>query len=174
MPLNHGLYTDTLWSVQAEFAYQDGSTMDLTGEEYIAEAYQNGELMFTFRSSGAAANEGVILIGGATSGMLTFQATLAQHAAVKPGLYRLHLKRDQADDVWHAEATMLVGQPGDRETYLRFDESVFTTVAPPTGGSGGFFFDGGDAATDYSGLPAFDFGSAASPEGGSIDLGSAT
>lgn len=179
--LNYGLYTDSLWSVPVTFVDADGDPVDLSGVEYFAEVYADGVQVFAFRSTGAAADEGQIDTAAAASGILTLTATEAQHAAVPAGLYRLHLLRDLADDVWTAEGTLLIGEPGDRETYLKMDQNrtrqVNAAVYLPIvvgGGTGGFALDGGAATTDFTGLPAFDFGAASGSAGGAIDLGSAT
>lgn len=176
--LNYGLYTDSLWSVPVTFVDTAGDPVDLSGVDYVATVWQNGEEVFAFKSSGAAADEGTIDVTNAATGVLTFVATPDQHAAVEAGFYRLHLVRDLADDVWAAEANLLIGQPGDRETYLKFDRTVGASVELPIViGAGGaepdFPFDGGNAATDYFGLQVFDFGSATGPSDETIDLGSA-
>jgi hypothetical protein len=180
--LNHGLYTGTLWSVPVTFVDAAGDPVDMSGIEYFAEVFADGVPIFVFRSSGAAADEGEIDTASAADGVLTFTATQEQHAAVPAGLYRLHLLRDLADDVWTAEGTLLIGEPGDRETYLRMDlnrtrEVNAAVYLPIIVGGGGvepdFPFDGGNAATDYFGLQVFDFGSATGPSDETIDLGSA-
>jgi hypothetical protein len=184
MPLNHGLYTDTLWSVPVTFVDAAGAAINMSGVPYVAEVFRDGVLEFVFRSTGAASDEGTIDLTAATAGKLTFVATEPQHAAVPAGLYRFHLWRDLTDDVWTASGALLIGKPGDRETYLKMDgnrtRTVNASVLLPIviGGDGGgtdsFVLDGGAAATDFTGLPAFDFGNASGPEGGAIDLGSAT
>jgi hypothetical protein len=173
--LNHGLYTDTVWSVPVTFVDTDGDAVDLSGAEYVATAWLNGTEAFVFKSTGAASDEGTIDTAAAATGVLTFEATLTQHAAVAAGLYRLHLVRDD-DDIWTAEANLLIGAPGDRETYLKFDRTVGATVELPivVGGTGGFALDGGLSDTNYTGLAVFDMGNASGSEGGAIDLGSAT
>jgi hypothetical protein len=175
--LNHGLYTDTLWSVPVNFVDTAGAAVDLSGVEYVATVWLNGTEAFAFKSTGAASDEGTIDTTDAATGVLTFAATETQHAAVAAGLYRLHLVRDLDDDVWAAEASLLIGQPGDRETYLKFDRTVGATVELPIlvgGGTGGFALDGGLSGTDYTGLALFDMGIASGSAGGAIDLGSAT
>lgn len=175
--LNHGLYTDTLWSVPVTFVDTNGDAVDMSGREYVAEAYLNGTLVFTFRSTGADTDEGTIDTSDAASGILSFDATLTQHAAVSAGLYRLHVRRTLPDDIWTAEANMLIGNPGDRETYIKFDRTVGASVELPIvigSGSGGTAgFDGGSADTDFGSIPVFDMGGASGSVGGIIDLGSA-
>lgn len=172
--LNHGLYTDTLWSVPVTFVDTSGDPIDLSGAQYIATVWLNGTEVFVFKSTGADTDEGTIDTSQAATGVLTFAATETQHAAVAAGLYRVHLVRDLTDDVWTAEANMLIGQPGDRETYLKFDRTVGASVELPilVGSSSGF--DGGSATTDYTGLPAFSFGNASGGADGLIDLGSSS
>lgn len=182
--LNHGLYTDTLWSVPVTFVDAAGAAINLSGFEYVAEVVQNGNTVFAFRSTGAAADEGTISTTDAATGKLTLVATEAGHASVDAGLYRVHLFRDLADDVWTASGTLLIGDPGDRETYLKMDgnrtRAVNAAVHLPIviigegTGSDTFALDGGAATTNFTGLPAFDFGSADGTAGGAIDLGSAT
>lgn len=156
--LNHGLYTDTLWSVPVTFVDTAGAAVDLSGVQYVADVYQNGTLAFTFRSTGADTDEGTIDVTDAATGVLTFEATETQHAAVAAGLYRFHLYRDLTDDVWAAEATLLIGQPGDRETYLKFDRTVGASVELPIviGGGG----------------TGIDLGNPGGPSGEIFDMGS--
>jgi hypothetical protein len=156
--LNHGLYTDTLWTVPITFVDAAGAVVDMSGVQYVAEVFTNGASVFTFRSTGASASEGTIDVTSAASGILTISATETQHAAVAAGLYRLHLVRDLDDDVWAAEASLLIGQPGDRETYLKFDRTVGATVELPIvigGGSSGI-----------------DLGNPGGPSGEIFDMGS--
>jgi hypothetical protein len=126
--LNHGLYTDQSWSVPVTFVDAAGATVDMSGVQYVADVFADGVLIFTFRSTGADVDEGTIDLTAAASGKLTLSATEAQHAAVPAGLYRLHLWRDLAEDVWAAEGTLLIGQPGDRETYLKMDQNRGSTL----------------------------------------------
>jgi hypothetical protein len=178
--LNHGLYTGTLWTVPATFVDTSGDAVDLSGIDYVATVVLDGTTVFTFRSTGAASNEGTIDTSAAATGVLTFNATVTQHAAVLANLYRFHLVRDLTDDIWAAEATLLIGEPGDLETYLKFDRTVGASVELPIlviGGGGAdpmFPFDAGFSSTDYFGLQAFDFGSSAGPAGATYDLGSSS
>jgi hypothetical protein len=126
--LNHGLYTDTLWTVPITFVDAAGAVVDMSGVQYVAEVFADGASVFTFRSTGASASEGTIDVTSAASGILTISATETQHAAVAAGLYRFHLYRDLTDDVWTAEGTLLIGAPGDRETYLKMDQNQTRTV----------------------------------------------
>ncbi|MEY5097589.1 MAG: hypothetical protein RJA36_308 [Pseudomonadota bacterium] len=166
MPLNHGLYTDTLWSVPITFVDAAGAAINLSGAEYVAEVYNNGVLVFTFRSVGAAADEGLIETTNAATGILRLTATEVQHAGVRAGVYRLHLFRDLTDDIWTAEGTLLIGSPGDRETYLKMDgnrtRTVNAAVVLPiiVGGTsdGITSFDAGSAATDFTSIPLWDLG----------------
>ena len=177
--LNHGLYTDCKWSVPATFVDSAGAAVDLSGVNYVATAVLDGAVVFTFRSTGAGAAEGTIDTTSAATGKLTFEATTTQHAAVKAGLYRFHLVRDLADDIWAAEASLLIGAPGDQETYLQFDRIVGASVELPilVGGGGAdpmFPFDAGLSSTDYFGLQVFDFGSSGGTAGATYDLGSSS
>lgn len=178
--LNHGLYTDCGWSVPVTFVDPAGAVVDLSGSEYTAEVYQDGALKFVFRSTGSSASEGTIDVASAATGVLTFNATETQHAAVLAGLYRLHLYRDATDDIWAAEADFLVGEPGDRETYISFDRTVGASVELPIiiGGGGTadpmFPFDAGLSSTDYFSAQVFDFGTSGGPAGSTYDLGSSS
>jgi hypothetical protein len=156
--LNHGLYTDTLWSVPVTFVDAAGAAVDMSGVQYVADVYQNGAVAFTFRSTGADTDEGTIDVTSAATGVLTFAATETQHAAVAAGLYRFHLYRDLTDDIWAAEATLLIGSPGDRETYLKFDRTVGASVELPIviGGGG----------------TGIDLGNPGGPSGEIFDMGS--
>jgi hypothetical protein len=120
--MNHGLYTDTAWYVPVLFNAADGTAQDLSGSAYLAEMYLNGSIVFRFRSAGNASNEGTLDVSQAANGIIAFVATSAQHAGVAAGFYRLHLKRDLADDTWQAEGNMLIGAPGAVETYISMDE----------------------------------------------------
>jgi hypothetical protein len=126
--LNHGLYTDQSWSVPVTFVDAAGAAVDMSGVQYVAEVFADGVPVFAFRSTGADTDEGTIDLTAAATGVLTFNATEAQHAAVQAGLYRFHLWRDIADDVWTAEGTLLIGEPGARETYLKMDQNRSRTI----------------------------------------------
>jgi hypothetical protein len=173
---NHGIYTDTAWTVPVTFVDPQGVVVDMSGADYIAEVVKDGVTVFVFRSVNASTSEGTIDMTDASTGVMVFNATETQHAAVASGMYRLHLVRDLTDDIWAAEATLVVGGPGDRETYLRFDTTVGATVELPivVGGSGNFSFDGGSSNTNYTGFPVFDLGGASGTAGGSLNMGSAT
>lgn len=156
--LNHGLYTDCGWTVPVTFVEPDGTAADLSGAQYVADVYLDGTKVFAFRSTGNSASEGTIDTSLAATGKLTFNATETQHAAVLAGLYRLHLYRDLTDDIWAAEADFLVGEPGDRETYMSFDRTVGASVELPIiigGGSSGI-----------------DLGNPGGPSGEIFDMGS--
>lgn len=120
--MNHGLYTDTAWYVPVLFNTADGTALNLSGANYLAEMYQNGTMVFRFKSTGNAANEGSLDLSQAANGIIAFLATSAQHAGIAAGLYRLHLKKDLADDTWQAEGNVLIGAPGALETYILMDE----------------------------------------------------
>lgn len=119
--MNNGLYTDTAWRVPVLFRDPGGTVLDMSGYAYLADVLLNGVTVFRFRSTGAAADEGTIDVAQAESGVITFNATIAQHQEVAAGLYRLHLKRDLAEDTWQASGFMLVGAPGAAATYITFD-----------------------------------------------------
>lgn len=160
--LNHGLYTDALWSVPIVFKDAAGSPVDLSGFQYLAEVWLNGTKVFTFKSTGGGATDGVINLANAASGQLVLTATVSQHAGVQAGLYRIHIKRDLTDDVWVAEGDILVGEPGDRETYIKMDQNRSSTVnaavyLPIVIGDGG------------SGI---DLGNPGGPSGEIFDMGS--
>lgn len=157
--LNHGIYTDCAWSVPVTFVDPSNNPVDLSSGEYVAEVYRNGEVAFVFRSTGAAADEGTIDTADAADGILTFETTEDVSAGIAAGLYRLHLKRDSTDDIWTAEATLLVGSPGDRETYLKFDRTTGGSVELPI--------------TVVDGIPP-DLGGPTGPSGRVFDLGSVT
>lgn len=162
MATNHGLYTDCDWNVPVTFRDTSGAVVNLSGAEYVADVYRDGVAVFAFRSLGSAADEGTIDLTNATTGVLTFRATPTEHAGLASGLYRFHLKRDLANDVWAAEAMLLIGDPGDVETYLKFDRTSGAFVELPiiVGGisDGIATFDAGFANTDYTGIPSWDLG----------------
>ena len=120
--VNHGLYTDTVWAVPVTFKDTSGAVINLSGHPYVAEIVTNGVVIFRFRSTGAASNEGTLDLTNAATGVIGFNATIAQHTGVAAGLYRVHLKRDQVEDAWLSEGTILIGDPGAKETYLIFDD----------------------------------------------------
>lgn len=122
MTTNHGLYTDTAWAVPVLFKDAAGAAVDMSGYAYVAELIAAGATAFSFKSTGGGASDGTIDTAQAATGTLTFNASSTQHAAVSAGLYRIHLKRDVADDVWTAEGTVVIGGPGANETYVRFDD----------------------------------------------------
>lgn len=122
MTTNHGLYTDTVWAVPVTFTDTAGTAIDLSGYAYVAELVSAGSVVFRFKSSGVGATDGTLDLTDADEGIIAFGASVAAHANVPAGAYRVHLKRDLTDDIWTAEGTMLVGEPGSLETYLRFDD----------------------------------------------------
>lgn len=155
--LNHGLYTDCRWSVSVDFVDPVGAAINLSGAQYVADVVANGAVVFRFRSTGAAANEGIIDLTHADTGNLRFDATETQHASVAAGLYRFHLKRDSTNGIWTAEATLVVGAPGDAEAYLKFDRTVGAAVELPNVVVSGF-----------------ELGSPNGPAGRFLDLGGPT
>lgn len=126
MTTNHGLYTDCAWAVPVLFKDEGGNPIDLSGHNYVAEAIASGEVRFQFKSIGAGPTDGTIDVTNADAGTLVFGATAVQHVGVSAGRYRIHLKR--LSDTWTSEGTLLIGEPGEIETYLRFDESTFSEV----------------------------------------------
>jgi hypothetical protein len=122
--MNHGLYSDTDWSVAVQFTSADGSAPDLSNIDFVMDVLRAGDITYTFRSDAPAVDEGTIGTDDAAAGILYFTADSAAHEDLNLGLYRVHLKGDDID--WHAEGTMLIGSPGAHETYLKFDET-----APP-------------------------------------------
>ena len=120
--MNHGLYTDTAWSVVVRFANADGSHPDLSGADYIMTVVTAaGGIVFTFKSDSPSGTQGTIHTTEAATGVLVFSSSIAAHAAVDSGAYRVHLKVVKSDDVWEAEGKMVVGKPGASATYLIFD-----------------------------------------------------
>ncbi len=132
MTTNHGIYTDTVWAVPVTFRDTAGSTIDLSGYAYVAELVANAAVVFRFKSTGAGATDGTLDLTSAATGVIGFNATIAQHANVTAGIYRVHLKRDLSDDVWTAEGTILIGDPGAKETYLVFDDPSADSAAAIT------------------------------------------
>lgn len=124
MPTNHGIYTDTSWSVPSKFTNTDGTIPNLGGFAYVADVMLGDAVVFRFKSAGGGATDGTIGLTNAATGQLDFAATPAQHVNVGAGLYRVHLKRDLADDLWQAEGQLLVGKPGAAETYLQFEAAT--------------------------------------------------
>lgn len=122
MTTNHGLYTDTVWAVPVTFRDTAGSTINLSGYAYVAELVANAGVVFRFKSTGGGAGDGTLDLTNAATGVIGFNATIAQHASVTAGIYRVHLKRDLSEDVWTSEGTILIGDPGAKETYLLFDD----------------------------------------------------
>ena len=120
MTTNHGLYTDCAWAVPVLFSDPAGAAVDLSGSEYVAEMIANGAVVFTFKSTGAGAGDGDIDTALAADGTLTFSVTKTQSETISAGFYRLHLKR--VSDVWTAEGTVIIGDRGANETYMRFDD----------------------------------------------------
>jgi len=133
MTVNHGIYTDTLWSVPVVFSNE------LLDTDYILDVYSAATKVFTFKSTGAAAGEGTIDLTDIATDQLGFVATEAQHAAMAAGLYRLHLYTAGTDSIWQATGQMLVGLPGAKSTYLRFDavDNGSAVVANPITVAGG-------------------------------------
>lgn len=122
--INHGLYTDCAWSVASVFTDTAGDPVDLSGEHYIATAYaRDGSVVFVFKSNSPSASQGSIDRTDAASGILTFTAAVSAHAGAFSGVYRVHLRIDETgdEDRWQADGSMLVGKPGARETYLKWD-----------------------------------------------------
>ena len=165
--INHGLYTDTLWSVPVTFRDGAGAAVDLSGKAFVLQLIDaGGAVAFSFKSSGAGAGEGTIDTTSAATGVLSFAATEAQHAAVSAGFYRAHLFADAADDVWQATGKVLIGSPGEAETYLLFDDITANPSATVEGivtvrlVTSLAAFDGGSAFTDYSTGPSINLGSA--------------
>ena len=130
--VNHGLYTDTVWAVPVTFKDTAGNLINLTGHQYVADVFSNGVNKFTFRSSGASVTEGTLGLANAATGVISFNATITQHAGVKAGIYRLHLKRDLGEGAWFSEGTILIGDPGAVETYLLFDDPGADSAAAIT------------------------------------------
>lgn len=158
MKLNMGLYTDCLWAVPLAFTDGNGVAVDLSGTDYVAQLIGGGIPVMTFRSTGAASDEGLIDTSGAASGQLALTATVAQHAGVAPGVYRLHLVRDLADDIWTATGRVVIGAPGAAETYMVIDEvtggngtAALPILVTVSGGGGG---GGSTAWADITGKPA--------------------
>lgn len=165
--INHGLYTDTAWSVPVEFKDPAGAAVDLSGKAFVLQLIDgSGAVAFSFKSSGAGAGDGTIDTTLAGTGTLGFAATEAQHAGVAAGFYRVHLYADAADDVWQATGKILIGRPGEAQTYLQFEE-VSSGVSATVSGvvtirlvTSTAAFDGGSAYSDFSTGPSLDLGSA--------------
>lgn len=165
--INHGLYTDTAWSVPIEFKDPAGVAVDLSGKAFVLQLIDgSGAVAFSFRSTGGGQSDGTIDITSAASGSLTFAATEAQHASVTAGFYRAHLYADAADDVWQATGKVLIGKPGEAQTYLQFDDITANQTATVSGiatirlVTSTAAFDGGSAYSDFSTGPSLDLGSA--------------
>lgn len=167
MTINHGLYTDTLWAVPVKFTDANGAAVDMSGKQFVLQLINTaGTVAFSFRSTGAGAGEGTINTTDAAQGQLSFAATEAQHADVAAGVYRAHLYADAADDVWQATGKVLIGKPGEAQTYLQFDDITANQTATVSGiatirlVTSTAAFDGGSAYSDFSTGPSLDLGSA--------------
>lgn len=133
---NHGVYTDTQWAVPVIFANAAGTALDMSGHDYACEVLDDGgDVLFSFLSTGGGATDGTIGTDSADAGQLDFEATVAQHAALTAGTYRVHLTRTPSgeDPVWVAEGRITVGSPGATNTGIVFDRvssSTATTALP--------------------------------------------
>lgn len=122
--INHGLYTDCAWSVASVFTDSAGDPVDLSGKHYLATLHaRDGSTVFTFKSDSPTGSQGTIDRTDASSGVLTFTAAVSVHQGAFTGVYRIHLRVDETgdEDVWQADGSILIGKPGARETYLKWD-----------------------------------------------------
>jgi hypothetical protein len=128
---NQGIYTDTNWIHGIQFNSPDGTALALQGN-YACDVIRRGDStvpLFTFTHA-----DGTIDQSQKSVGKLQFIATPAQHQpAVPAGHYRLHLRRIDSASLWAAEGEMLVGKPGDMETYMRFASATDGSTAESFG-----------------------------------------
>lgn len=150
---NQGIYTNTAWSHGVQFQAPDGTPLALAGlyECDVIDRDQPNTPVFTFRAA-----DGTLDHTEQAQGRLRLFATVAQHAAVGAGLYRLHMRRvDNATFYWAAEGQVQVGKPGDLDTFIVFsnatDGSTPTSFVPALGGPAGqTFFLTGTSLTSYT------------------------
>jgi Right handed beta helix region len=136
---NQGIYTDTRIIHGVQFYTIEGFVLPLAGT-YSCSAYMRGNPtpVFMFNETDGTLDASLKAIG-----KLSLNALPSQHQPeLTAGLYRLHLKRvDSVDHYWAAEGEMLVGNPGDQETYIRFenasDGSTAQSYAVAIGGPAG-------------------------------------
>ena len=136
---NQGIYTDTRIIYGIQFNSPTGTPISMPGN-YSCSVYQPGSptAVFIFNETDGTLDASLKAVG-----KLTLTALPSQHQPeLSAGLYRLHLKRiDSPDNYWAAEGEMLVGNPGDQETYIRFEsasdgstaQSYVVAIAGPAG-----------------------------------------
>jgi hypothetical protein len=152
---NQGIYTNTNWIHGLVFKDTSGAPLALTGT-YQCDVIRRGFTLPIFSFTEAA---GTIDGSNKNVGKIILTATPAQHQPyVLAGRYRLHLRRVDAGSIWAAEGEILVGNPGDQETYVLFenasDGSTATSYAVALTGPKGDTGDAGGAINSLSELKA--------------------
>ena len=125
---NQGIYTNSTWVHGIQFNTSENVPLALSGT-YECDVLRKGDTgtpVFTFNTA-----DGTLDHTDQAIGSLILTATPAQHQPdVTAGKYMLYMRRvDGGSTTWAATGEMVVGKPGDTETYIRFDAATDGSTA---------------------------------------------
>lgn len=125
---NQGIYTNSTWVHGVQFNTPENVPLAMSGT-YECDVLRKGDTgtpVFTFNTA-----DGTLDHTDQAIGSLVLTATPAQHQPdVTAGKYMVYMRRvDGANPFWAATGEMVVGKPGDSETYIRFDAATDGSTA---------------------------------------------